>query len=46
MSLLEVDDLSVNFKVESGALEAVRHVSFKIDQGETLALVGESGSGK
>jgi microcin C transport system ATP-binding protein len=46
MSLLEVDDLSVNFKVEAGALEAVRHVSFKIDQGETLALVGESGSGK
>jgi microcin C transport system ATP-binding protein len=46
MSLLEVDDLSVSFKVEGGALEAVRNVSFWIDQGETLALVGESGSGK
>ena len=46
MSLVEVKDLSVNFKVEGGALEAVRQVSFHIDKGETMALVGESGSGK
>jgi microcin C transport system ATP-binding protein len=46
MSLVEVKDLSVNFKVEGGALEAVRQISFHIEKGETLALVGESGSGK
>ena len=42
MSILEVRDLSVSF----GAKQVVRHVSFALDRGETLALVGESGSGK
>jgi len=46
VSLLEVRDLSVSFAVEGGEIEAVRHASFAIERGESLALVGESGSGK
>ncbi|MFZ7233569.1 murein tripeptide/oligopeptide ABC transporter ATP binding protein OppF [Avibacterium avium] len=53
--LLEVEDLSVHFKVQSNEgflfkkkqiLHAVNHVSFKLYEGETLGVVGESGCGK
>ena len=42
-SLLEIENLSVVFDTPSGQVEAVKHVSFNIDKGETVALVGESG---
>ncbi len=42
MSLLDVRSLSVSF----GQTEAVKNLSFSINEGERFALVGESGSGK
>ncbi|QWS32436.1 dipeptide ABC transporter ATP-binding protein [Curtobacterium aetherium] len=44
--LLEITDLQVGFRTQSGLVQAVRGVSMTLEQGERLAIVGESGSGK
>ncbi|MDT6938876.1 ABC transporter ATP-binding protein [Brucella pseudogrignonensis] len=43
--LLTVEDLRVTFPTRTGAIEAVRGVSFTLGR-ERLGIVGESGSGK
>ena len=45
-TLLDVRNLGVSFSTQSGAVDAVRDLSFKISAGSTVAIVGESGSGK
>lgn len=45
-TLLQLQQLSVDYKVKGGYLSAVHGVNLSIGKGEIFALVGESGCGK
>lgn len=44
--IVNVENLSVSFKLKQGILHAVRNVSLSIEKGQIVGIVGESGSGK
>jgi len=44
--LLEVKDLSINYKTVYGNLRVLNKINLSADAGECVSLVGESGSGK
>ncbi|HOX23215.1 MAG TPA: ABC transporter ATP-binding protein, partial [Elusimicrobiales bacterium] len=44
--LLEIKDLSVEFRFDGQRQHALRGLSYRVFSGETVAVVGESGSGK
>ncbi len=45
-NIIEVRNLSVEFRTDEGTVRAVKNISFNIPRGKTVGLVGESGSGK
>lgn len=44
--IIELKNLSVDFRTNSGTLRAVDNVTMDIYRGEIVGIIGESGSGK
>ena len=42
MAMLEIRDLEVNY----GAINAIKKISFDVNEGEVIALIGANGAGK
>jgi len=46
MSVLDINDLVVDFDTDDGLVQAIDHLSLSVRPGEIVGLVGESGCGK
>ncbi|EQC51134.1 ABC transporter ATP-binding protein [Bacteriovorax sp. DB6_IX] len=45
-TLLEIKNLTIEFRTDEGTVQAVKKLDLTIPKGKTVGLVGESGSGK
>lgn len=45
-TILEIKDLTIEFKTETGVKQAINNLNLTIHKGEALGLVGEAGAGK
>lgn len=46
MTLLSVENLSINYQSRGDAFPALKNFSCQLDEGETVGIIGESGAGK
>lgn len=46
MSLLEIDNINMNYHTVDGVTEALKNITFTVDKGEFISIIGPSGCGK
>ena len=45
-TILRVENISKTYQAPNGEIEAIRDISFTVEEGEYISIVGPSGSGK
>ena len=43
MSLLEINDINMNYHTIDGVTEAIKNINLKVDEGEFISIIGPSG---
>lgn len=46
MSVLDIEELTVDFTIKMGVYHVLKNVNLKVERGEIVGLIGESGCGK
>lgn len=46
MSLLKIDNIKMRYHSEKGEIEAIKNISFTVDEGDYICILGPSGCGK